>query len=324
MPDSYYLPALAFLLTAASLTAMLASGLAAHVAQDQPNHRSLHTQPVPRIGGFIMVPVILATWLLLPSTQVLKVAALSAGLLCLISYCDDRLGLPVGLRLGSHLVAAIAFVLVVALPPLVALVAVFVIVWCTNLYNFMDGADGLAGGMALIGFSCLAVAAIDGAPNLALACACIAAAAAGFLLFNFNPARVFLGDAGSVPLGFLVGTIGIIGWRAGLWAAWFPLLVFAPFTVDASFTLFRRMLKRERIWEAHHDHYYQRLVRMGWSHRRLALAEYALMLTVAIIALALRRAAPSAQLAGLLILAASLASLMLVIDRRWTRYQRTR
>ena len=311
-------------MTTISLYAMLASGLASRVAQDHPNHRSLHTQPVPRIGGFIMVPVVLATWLLLPSTPTLQVAALSAGILCLISYCDDRLGLPIGLRLGSHLAAAIAFVFIVAPPPLLALAAVFAIVWCTNLYNFMDGADGLAGGMALIGFSCLAVAAIDGAPNLALACACIAAATAGFLLFNFNPARVFLGDAGSVPLGFLVGAIGIIGWREALWDAWFPLVVFAPFIVDASFTLFRRMLKGERVWEAHHDHYYQRLVRMGWSHRRLALVEYALMLTVAIAALALRRSASGVQLAGLLIITLSLALLMFVIDRRWTRYQRTR
>ena len=322
MSDSYYPPVLAFLLTAAALCAMLASGLAMQVAQDHPNHRSLHTQPVPRIGGFIMVPVILATWLLLPSTSELRVVAFSAGILCLISYCDDRFGLPIGLRFGSHLVAAIAFALGMKFPFLSVLIAVFVIVWCTNLYNFMDGANGLAGGMALIGFSCLAIAAIDGAPNLALACACIAAAAAGFLLFNFNPARVFLGDAGSVPLGFLVAAIGIIGWREALWDVWFPLVVFAPFIVDASFTLFRRILKRERIWEAHHDHYYQRLVRMGWSHRRLALAEYALMLTVAIAALVLRHAAQGVQLAGLLTLAASLASLMLVVDRRWTRYQR--
>ncbi len=311
-------------MTAISLYAMLASGLASRVAQDHPNHRSLHTQPVPRIGGFIMMPVILATWLLLISTSALRVAALSAGILCLISYCDDRLGLPIGLRLGSHLVAAISFVIVMAFPPLVAVALVFAIVWCTNLYNFMDGANGLAGGMAMIGFSCLAIAAMDGAPNLALACTCIAAAAAGFLLFNFNPARVFLGDAGSVPLGFLVGAIGIIGWHAALWDVWFPLLVFAPFIVDASFTLLRRMLKGERFWEAHHDHYYQRLVRMGWSHRRLALAEYALMLTLGLTALVLRRVAPDLQVAGLLALAAGLALLMFVIDHRWMRYQRTR
>ncbi len=311
-------------MTAISLYAMLASGLASRVAQDHPNHRSLHTQPVPRIGGFIMMPVILATWLLLPSTPTLQVAALSTGILCIISYCDDRFGLPIGVRLGSHLAVAIIFVLVIGPSPMLAIVAILAVVWCTNLYNFMDGANGLAGGMALIGFSCLAIAVIDGAPDLALACTCIAAAAAGFLLFNFNPAQVFLGDAGSVPLGFLVGAIGIIGWHGALWDVWFPLLVFAPFIVDASFTLFRRMLKGERIWEAHHDHYYQRLVRMGWSHRRLALAEYALMLTVGLTALVLRLVAPGLQLAGLLTITLSLALLMFVIDRRWTRYLRTR
>jgi hypothetical protein len=97
-----------------------------------------------------------------------------------------------------------------------------------------------------------------------------------FLLLNFSPARVFMGDAGSVPLGFLAGGIGIAGWRTVSWPAWFPLLVFSPFVVDASVTLARRMfMRRERFWHPHREHYYQRLVRMGWSHRRLALTEYA-------------------------------------------------
>ena len=270
-----------------------------------------------------MLPSIMLAWLLLPEGLAFWVAAASAGALCLLSYVDDRIGLPIVLRLSLHFAAAVMFVLAIALPPVISVAATLVIVWSTNLYNFMDGSDGLAGGMALVGFSCFAIAAAHDLPALALACACIAAGAAGFLLFNFNPARVFLGDAGSIPLGFLVGAIGIIGWHATLWDAWFPLLVFAPFIVDASFTLLRRAFKGERIWEAHHDHYYQRLVRMGWSHRRLALVEYALMLAVAIAALVLRCVAPDVQLAGLLALAAGMASLMFVIDRRWMRHQGT-
>lgn len=321
MSYNHYAPALAFLLTAIGLYAMLVSGLAGQVAQDHPNHRSLHAQPVPRIGGFILMPALLAAWLPLPLSFALQAAVAGAGMLCILSYFDDRIGLPIGVRFASHLVAASAFVLIIGLPFLHALATVLAIVWCTNLYNFMDGADGLAGGMALIGFSCFAIAAMNGAPTLALACACIAAAAAGFLLFNFSPARVFLGDAGSIPLGFLAGALGIIGWHAAVWEAWFPLLVFSPFIIDASVTLLRRMLWGERIWEAHHDHYYQRLVRMGWSHRRLALTEYALMLAAAMSALALLRAEPSVQWAGLLTWAVLFAALMFSIDRRWTRYR---
>lgn len=314
-------PLLAFLLAAGGLYVLLASGLAGRIALDHPNHRSLHAQPVPRIGGIVLVPAALAAWLPLPGEFAFRLAAAGAAVLCLVSYIDDRVGLPAGLRLLCHLAAAAAFVLLIGLAPALALAAVLVIVWCANLYNFMDGADGLAGGMALIGFSCLAFAAMDGAPGLALASACLAAAAAGFLMFNFPPARVFLGDAGSVPLGFLVGALGIMGWQAGLWPAWFPLLVFSPFIVDASVTLLKRVLKRERVWEAHRDHYYQRLVRMGWSHRRLALAEYALMLAAAVAALALHRTAPNVQLAGLIAWAAVLILLMYAVDRRWARYR---
>ena len=107
---------------------------------------------------------------------------------------------------------------------------------------------------------------------------CIAASAAAFLIANFHPARIFLGDAGSVPLGFLAAALGILGWEGGDWAWWFPLLVFSPFIADASATLARRLYTRERVWRPHRDHYYQRLVRLGWGHRRTALAEYVLML----------------------------------------------
>src|SRR5207344_2645488 len=105
----------------------------------------------------------------------------------------------------------------------------------------------------------------------------ISAAAAGFLIFNFPPAKIFMGDVGSIPLGFLAGAIGVTGWQQGLWPLWFPLVVFAPFIVDATVTLARRVLRGEAVWQAHRSHYYQRIILTGWSHRRTALAEYALM-----------------------------------------------
>jgi len=155
------------------------------------------------------------------------------------SVCTDAHAIVVGRRLegpvcGRALASAPlrrqgAFVLL-ALPPqgwlVVALFAVAV-GWMANLYNFMDGADGMAGGMALIGFSVYALAAaVGGAPAFALVNLCVAAAALGFLVFNFPPARVFMGDAGSIPLGFLAGALGLQGWAQDLWPLWFPLVVF--------------------------------------------------------------------------------------------------
>ncbi len=122
--------------------------------------------------------------------------------------------------------------------------AALCIAWMANLYNFMDGSDGLAGGMALIGFSFYGVAAAAaGSTPFALLNFSIAAAAAAFLVFNFHPARIFMGDAGSVPLGFLAAALGILGWLRNDWTWWFPLLVFSPFIIDASVTLARRHLR---------------------------------------------------------------------------------
>ncbi|GBE09575.1 putative undecaprenyl-phosphate N-acetylglucosaminyl 1-phosphate transferase [bacterium BMS3Abin12] len=155
------------------------------------------------------------------------------------------------------------------------------LIWFVNLYNFMDGMDGFAGGMAVFGFGGLAVFGVLGhEPAFAALNAVVAAAAAGFLVYNFPPARIFLGDAGSPLLGYFAGVSSLWGVRLGLFAIWVPVLIFSPFIVDATVTLVRRALRGERVWEAHCSHYYQRLVRLGWGHRRTVLAEYALMAAV--------------------------------------------
>jgi len=151
-------------------------------------------------------------------------------------------------------------------------------VWMVNLYNFMDGSDGLAGGMAIFGFSAYGIAAYYGLDiRLAMMNAIIVFASLAFLLFNFNPARIFMGDSGSIPLGFLAAALGLVGYQRGLWPYWFPIIVFSPFIVDATLTLLKRLLHGEKIWHAHRSHYYQRLVQMGLGHRKTAIFEYCLM-----------------------------------------------
>jgi UDP-N-acetylmuramyl pentapeptide phosphotransferase/UDP-N-acetylglucosamine-1-phosphate transferase len=196
--------------------------------------------------------------------------------------------------------------------------------WLTNLYNFMDGSDGLAGGMALIGFGAYAIAsAVTGHRPLLVFDVALAAAAAAFLWFNFSPARIFLGDVGSVPLGFLAGALGLVGWRDDLWPLWFPALVFAPFIADATVTLLRRLYRREKVWQAHREHYYQRLVRMGLGHRGTALLGYALMLVCAAAALYGRAQRPLLQAAACGVALVVLAAVAAWIDVRWDRHMRT-
>lgn len=287
---------------------------------DLPNHRSLHAAPVPRSGGLAIVPGALLGMLVGGGAGL--VISLAAGLM-LVSMLDDWSGLPAAVRLVAHLVAAASFA-ALALPqaswPLFAALTLTV-AWVTNLYNFMDGADGLAAGMAVIGFSAYAAAAwMAGSVSFGMINLCVAAASGAFLLINFPPARMFMGDAGSIPLGFLAAALGIVGWRDGAWPAWFPLAVFAPFVVDASVTLARRAWRGEKLWLAHREHYYQRLVRMGWGHRQTALAEYAFMLLCAGGALAVCRQAPGPQYAALSAIAFLCGLLMWRVDRAWRRH----
>jgi UDP-N-acetylmuramyl pentapeptide phosphotransferase/UDP-N-acetylglucosamine-1-phosphate transferase len=235
-----------------------------------------------------------------------------------VSLFDDARALPVLVRLAAHLAAAgvAAWTLWPGATVGAVVVLTLAIAWMSNLYNFMDGSDGLAGGMAAIGFAAHAAAAqAFGAESLALACAATAGASLGFLGHNFPPARVFLGDAGSVPLGFLAAALGAVGAVEGAWPAWFPVLVFSPFILDATVTLLRRAAARERLWAAHRSHYYQRLVLAGWSKRRLVLGGYLLMALAAASALFARRQGFLLQCGTIVVWAAVYLLLLVAIDR---------
>lgn len=284
---------------------------------DEPNHRSLHQVAMPRSGGvgilagtlvgFILVMPPLALWLAM------------VGLIG-VSLLDDFRSLPAQIRLLIQTAAAVlaTWIFVPAEWSVWGhVLSVLSIVWMTNLFNFMDGANGLAGGMAVFGFAAYALmASLGGQYDLSIWSACIAAAAVGFLVFNFDPARIFMGDVGSVPLGFLAAIIGLQGWWSGAWSAWFPLLVFSVFIVDATVTLLRRGLRGEKVWMAHREHYYQRLIQSGWSHRRLALAAYVLMFATAGSACLLIPAPRVLQVIVLGAWGATYAFVMRLIDQR--------
>jgi UDP-N-acetylmuramyl pentapeptide phosphotransferase/UDP-N-acetylglucosamine-1-phosphate transferase len=290
------------------------------IALDRPNPRSLHDTPVPRTGGIGMhAGILLALGLIAPNLPLALPLAL--GLLYVVSLLDDITGVAARWRLIVHLIAAgslSASVLLDGYGTLAAVIVTVAIAWMANLYNFMDGSDGLAGGMTVAGFSFYGLAAwFSGSTEFALVNFSIAAAAAAFLVFNFPPARVFMGDVGSVPLGFLAGALGVIGWVQRDWAWWFPLLVFSPFIIDATVTLARRGLRGERVWQAHREHYYQHMVQLGLGHRRTALSWYGLMAAVGVAALWGLQRSSTGQALLLVAWLATYAVMMVVIDRRW-------
>jgi len=311
----------AFFVSIVVITLILRVGRA--MPLDHPNYRSLHSSPIPRVGGIGVMCGVTVGWLLGNGLGLGGMLATALGLAA-VSLIDDFRGLPVALRFAVQFAAAFLLVEIV-LPAgsgvVASGVAIVAVVWAVNLYNFMDGSDGLAGGMALLGFGAFGVAAAMGQDwTLALAAWTVAAAAGGFLLFNFHPARVFLGDAGSVPLGFVAAALGLAGMVREIWPIWFPLLVFSPFIVDSTTTLFRRLLRGEKVWQAHHEHYYQRMVRSGIGHRDTALIWYAVMLASglsACMALALPRTGQLAVLGGWAVFYAMAGA---AVERRWSAY----
>ncbi len=302
---------------------LLATPALARLVLDIPNDRSLHAVPTPRTGGVGLLLGCAVAWVFAGGASLLPLVAGLAALLGVLFFIDDVRGLSVPVRFASQFAAAIAFVLASGpyalwLMPLLVLG----IVWSMNLYNFMDGANGFAGGMAAFGFGAYAIAAnAAGANDLALAGAIIAGGALGFLLWNFDPARIFLGDAGSIPLGFLASVLGVLGWQREVWPFWFPVLVFSPFVLDATVTLLQRALRGEKLWQAHKTHYYQRLVGMGWSHRQLALAEYALMACVALSALIFRESGWPAVVALIAAWTSVYVTIASIVDQRWVAFQ---
>ena len=314
-------PLISFVAMLASIWWLIRSNILNIV--DLPNSRSLHTTPVPRTGGIGLMLGMLTSWALLPAVLTIQVL-FAVCVLVAVSLADDIFTLPVWQRMLTHVIIAAwlsATLLFLTHGWLLTIIVAFAIAWMTNLYNFMDGSDGLAGGMTLIGFSFYGIAAwIAGNETFAILNFCIAAAAAAFLLFNFHPARIFMGDSGSIPLGFLAAVIGVIGWRGGIWPFWLPLLVFSPFIADATVTLVKRSLLGEKVWQAHFEHYYQRLVRSGFGHRNTALLGYMLMLAAGIIALWATHQEATLQLGTIVVCCAAYLLMMCSFDRYWIRH----
>ncbi|MHB8621922.1 MAG: MraY family glycosyltransferase [Sulfuricaulis sp.] len=265
---------------------------------DQPNDRSLHTQPTPRSGGLAIMSAVYVCeivsiyWLGWSSTSTYGWIGTASFLVAAISYADDRLALASGWRFIVHVLAAaiITFgglaINHLALPGLElslphwlgVIITLLFVVWMLNLYNFMDGMDGFAGGMAVIGFGSFAYLGwIAGTESFWILNLIVAAAAGGFLVFNFPPARIFMGDVGSSTLGFLAASMSLWAAHERVFPFWAAVLVFSPFIVDATITLLRRLLQGDKVWQAHKTHYYQRLVQAGSGHRKTVLWEYVLM-----------------------------------------------
>jgi Fuc2NAc and GlcNAc transferase len=273
------------------LTGALRRYALARSLMDIPNGRSSHSVPTPRGGGVAIVLSFLAALPLLVSVDVLAWPVMWAllgagGWIALVGFLDDHGHIAARWRLLAHFIGAgWALGWLGGLPPLVIFgfdlelgwlgyaLAAFYLVWLLNLYNFMDGIDGIASVEAIC--VCLGGALLYlllGEGTAALAPLSLAVAVAGFLFWNFPPARIFMGDAGS---GFLGIALGVLSLQAA-WVApqllWSWLILLGVFIVDATWTLFRRLLRGDKVYEAHRSHAYQYASREFGKHLPVTLA----------------------------------------------------
>jgi glycosyltransferase WbpL len=321
------LPPIVFGFGVAALGGWVYLRLAPRRALDVPNARSSHSRPTPRGGGLVIVLgflVGLAVWLLSGGSLSPRAIGWLAGalLVAAVSFVDDLHPLPAIPRLLTHTLGAIILTLagVQARDPslIVAMLAAFVyVVALTNVYNFMDGIDGLAVSQAVVAGIALGIAGtLISNPLVSLSGGLLAAASLGFTLYNLPPARMFMGDVGSTFLGFsfagltLLANIGVGGGRLPIE---FGLVLFAPFVFDSLVTLSRRVVRGERWYAPHRSHYYQRLVSRGLSHGQVTSLYAGLGVVAAIAALAgLYAAEPLRQVLAVLAYAPMLVVVALV------------
>jgi UDP-N-acetylmuramyl pentapeptide phosphotransferase/UDP-N-acetylglucosamine-1-phosphate transferase len=278
---------------AAAIVTVLATGLVlrqlrARAVLDLPNERSSHDRAVPRGGGIAVIAVVAGGWALLAwqrdgwrgdSFDLLAVAILAAALAG-ISFLDDLRGMPALQRLLWQILAVALGCLVLpetpvfqgVLPPLAdRLAAGFCWLWFINLFNFMDGIDGITvveAGTIGLGIT-LVTAVMGGAGGLGAPAIIVAGAAIGFGFWNWHPAKIFLGDVGSVGLGLLLGWLLLSLAAVGQWLP--ALLLPLYYLTDATWTLLRRMFRGEKFWRAHRSHFYQHAARRCGNHAKVSL-----------------------------------------------------
>jgi UDP-N-acetylmuramyl pentapeptide phosphotransferase/UDP-N-acetylglucosamine-1-phosphate transferase len=293
-------------LASVAATGLVLRMLRKHKILDHPIERSSHSRPTPRGGGIAVIALSLislyvwsqwsgAPYFPGPVSSGTNVVLLAATALAITSWIDDLRTLSPVTRLVAHAAAVIAAMAWVGSHGMIfqgllpfwcdAAAAALLWLWFVNLFNFMDGIDGISGvEAASVSVGIAIVTYINPAAGLSpWPGAALAAVTIGFLWWNWQPARIFLGDVGSVPLGFLLGWLLIETAAAGLWG---PAVILPLYYLsDATVTLGQRLLRRERIWEAHREHYYQRAIQRGRSHAAVGLA---VMLTnMVLIALAI-------------------------------------
>jgi len=260
---------------------------------DRPNSRSSHSTPTARGGGLSIVAVTTCAVVILCAARILSlpmtvVLVLGGVSIAAVGFWDDVRSAPIAVRMIVHLAAAALAVyclgstsvvrigdFVVDLGVIGPVLRVLVIVWILNLFNFMDGIDGIAASEAvfiLFGAAGLGLLFAHSSPTQVALALVVGAACLGFLRWNWSPAAIFMGDVGSGYLGYVIAVIAVDSFQTSAINIYAWLILGGVFIVDATLTLVRRLIRRERVYQAHRTHAYQWLARRWGSHSSVTIA----------------------------------------------------
>jgi Fuc2NAc and GlcNAc transferase len=257
---------------------------------DVPNNRSSHDIPKPKGGGLSIVLILLITiGYLFFNHQIdsdISVSLLiGLSLVAVVGFIDDYKNLSISIRAVAYVLAAVVSIYLIGgvsalsinnypvqLNEFGYLFAVLFVVWITNLYNFMDGTDGFAAIQTIcVALFCGVLLFLSANTSYAILLFCLVASTLGFLYWNWSPAKIFMGDVGSCTIGFLFALLSLYTEKAEMLSISVWLILLAPFIGDATFTLFKRIINKEKWYKAHNSHAYQRLYRSGLTHSQLAI-----------------------------------------------------
>lgn len=269
---SLFITLAAFLIALIGTKLLIVAFRGRRLMLDIPNIRSNHTVPAPKGGGLAVIFALIIPMLV---ANIDLAIVLSMLMLASVSFLDDLISVPAPVR---FIVQVIAVSIPLSMLPIhfsdgmIPVLAEKIIIgalwiWCINLFNFMDGIDGISAVEMIaigLGITLVMVFAEQFPSMLAQYGMILAAAGCGFWWWNKHPAKIFLGDVGSIPIGFMVGYLLLLTALSGYGVA--AIILPGYYVADATITLLKRLYRREKIWQAHSTHYYQQAVRRGWKH----------------------------------------------------------
>ncbi len=240
---------------------------------DIPNKRSSHSKPILKVGGLIIFLNFYFLSILLISYSPINQVLLLSTLIFLISLLDDFFDISIYLRLFVHFITCGLLIFLLDFDFfLVSIFFLISLIWITNLYNFMDGINGLSAFMLIFGFLPLGyISYTHGDFELSGNIFLLVFLIIPFLYFNFIKNKIFLGDAGAVTIGFIAGGVGLYGWKFGYWPIWFPTILFSIFGADATLTLILRVVYKKNPLMPHKTYFFHKLIDLGFEKNVISI-----------------------------------------------------